>query len=249
MRKDVVLAGASVGTARPRIVSAVWRLVVLIGVIAIAAGLAAAGGFGSDGAPLAPSVARGAEVVCSPTGTIVRTERVLPLRDGVHVAVENPASAERLEIRSASDTLLAELPVADDRPTEATFALPPGPMTVTCSSDDGAASDADVLTVLDPQGRWISPELTCDGETPERAELVATISLTERAQSTARRAIPNLRGSDELETPGYPGSRWHGDLLIVVRDGRTIGRITRAQEGGAWHVFLEWCPSSGLGHG
>jgi hypothetical protein len=248
MPKEMVLADAPVGTAGPRIVSAVWRLVVLIGVIAIAAGLAAAGGVGSDGAPLASSVARRAEVVCGPTGTIVRTDRVLPLRDGVHVTVENPASAERLEIRSASDTLLAELPVTDDRPTEATFALPPGPMTVTCSSD-GAVSDAGVLTVLDPQERWISPELTCDGETPERAELVATISLTERAQSTARRAVPNLRGSDELETPGYPGSRWHGDLLIVVRDGRTIGRITRAQEGGAWHVFLEWCPSSGLGEG
>lgn len=227
--------------------SAVWRLVVLIGVIAIAAGLATAGGSGSDGAPLAPSVARGAEVVCSSTGTIVRTERVLPLRDGVHVAVENPASAERLEIRSASDTLLAELPVANDRSTEATFALPPGPMTVTCSSDDDANSDAGVLTVLDPQDRWVSPELTCDGETPERAELVTTISLTERAQSTARRAVPNLRGSDELETPGYPGTRWHGDLLIVVRDERTVGRITRAQEAGAWHVFVEWCPSSGLG--
>jgi len=224
-----------------------WRLVVLAGVVAIALGLAVAGGFGSDAPPPAAAVARLAQVVCEPDAARVHTGRVSALRDGVHVVVENDSRATSLEIRSPSDVLLDEVPLSSDAPTQATFPLPPGPASVTCvSEDDEHAADASVLTVVDPGGRWVSPDLPCDLATVERAEYVIDLVRDERPVATARRAVPGLRGSDELESPGYPASTWHGDLLVVLREGQAIARIARADDNGGWHVFVEACPGSGL---
>jgi hypothetical protein len=186
-------------------------------------------------------------VVCEPDAARVHTERVSALRDGVHVVVENDSRATSLEIRSPSDVLLDEVPLSSDAPTQATFALRPGPASVTCVSDDeDRAADAGVLTVVDPGDRWVSPDLPCDLATVERAEYVTDLVRDERPVATARRAVPGLRGSDELESPGYPASTWHGDLLVVMREGEAIARIARADDNDAWHVFVEACPGSGL---
>lgn len=219
----------------------------LIGVVAIALGLAAAGGFGSDG-DRTDAAARRAEISCEPGGTRVRTDRVLSMRDGVHLVVENGAAATQLEIRSSNDALLGEVPLSIDAPTEAVFALPPGPSSVTCATDGLDPDDAHVgvLTVLDPKDRWVSPDLACADEDVERTELVTALIPTERPASTARRAVPALRGSDDLQPPGYPGSGWQGDLLIVRREGETVARIARADDNGEWHVFVEACAGSGF---
>jgi len=220
---------------------------VLVGVIAIALGLAVSGGFGSDAAPDDDRPARQAQIVCEPGAARVRTERVSALRDGVHLVVENASGAEKLEIRSPADVLLDELPLSIDAPTEATFPLPPGPASVTCvAADDDGSGGVGVVTVVDPGGRWISPALACDLATAERHEFTTPLDPDERATETARAAVPGLRGSDELESPGYPASTWHGDLLVVVRDGQPLARISRAEDGDDWHVFVEACPGSGL---
>jgi hypothetical protein len=226
-----------------------WRFVVLVGVIVVAAGLAIAGGLGSQEPEPTPAVARRADIVCAADGTFVRTERVLPLRDGVHVRVENVSSAELLEIRSPTDEVLAEIPVAFEGPSEATLPLPPGTATVTCTSEvDPDDAPSAVLTVVDAEDRWTSPELSC-GDATQRSTFIVPLSETERARSTARRAVPGLRPGDTLVSPGYPSSLWHGDLLIVVRDGIAIARITRAQDAGTWNVFVDACPGTDLGSG
>jgi hypothetical protein len=219
---------------------------VLAGVIAIAAGLAVAGGFGSPDTALVRAAPRQALIVCSPDGAIARTDRVVAVRDGVHLSVENAGGADRLAIRSASDELLGDVPVPLEGQAEATLALPPGPVSVSCSAEGRDDPGADVLTVVDPGRRWVSPELGCDADTLEHAELVTGLIPAERARSTARRAVTGLLTTDELRTPGYPASKWHGDLLVVFRGGRPVARIARAQDGGAWHVFVESCPGEGL---
>jgi hypothetical protein len=55
-----------------------------------------------------------------------------------------------------------------------------------------------------------------------------------------------LRPSDDLRRPGYPETRWHGDLLTVVREGETIARITRAEDRGGWSVVITACRDTGL---
>ena len=219
----------------------------LVGVVAIALGLAAAGGFGRDLPPPATEIARQARVVCTPDAARVETERVAALRDGVHVVVENDAGAAVLEIRSPADELLDDLPLSSDTPTEGILPLPPGPVSVTCVADDEDGSGGvGVLTVVDLGDRWIPPDLACDPGTVERHEYVTALIPEERPTETARRAVPGLRGDDVLESPGYPASAWHGDLLVVVREGQAIARIARADDNAAWHVFIEACPGAGL---
>jgi hypothetical protein len=55
-----------------------------------------------------------------------------------------------------------------------------------------------------------------------------------------------LAQTDEIAKPGYPGTRWHGDLVVVIRDGATIGRFTRAQEQGMWSIAVTACAGSQL---
>jgi hypothetical protein len=227
-------------------VSRVWRVVVLVGVLAVALGLAAAGGFSGDAPPPADEIGRLAQIVCEPGAARVHTERVVALRDGVHVVVENDSGAATLEFRSPSDVLLDEVPLSSDTPTRATFPLPPGPASVTCVSDDDGSGAIGVMTVVDPGDRWVSPDLPCAPESVEREEYRTDLVPDERASVTARRAITALLRTDVLESPGYPASSWHGDLLIVQRDGQTIARIARADNDNLWDVFVEACPGSGL---
>ena len=220
----------------------------LIGVVTAALGLAAAGGFGSDVPSSATAVVRQARIVCEPEAARVPSEPVSALRDGVHLVVENASGATMLEIRSPTDALLAELPLSSDTPTEAIFPLPPGPVSVTCvTAGEAGATDIGVITVVDPGGRWVSPDLPCGPDDVERSTYETELVIEERASSTARRAVPGLHGSDLLESPGYPASTWHGDLLVVVRDGETIARIARADDKGMWNVFVDACPGAGLG--
>jgi hypothetical protein len=215
-------------------------------VVVIAAGIAAAGGFTSAPEAPPPRAVDVAHVVCQPLGTVVRTPRVNAERDGVHLAVTNLSKAELLEIRSASDDLLAEAPIEPDGVTENVFTIPPGDVTVTCLSGrlEGRDRSAAVLDVLDT-APWISPTLAC-GDDVDLVELTAEEIPDEPAAATAGRTVPGLRSSDTLAKPGYPNSRWHGDLLVVLREGETVGRITRAEDRGAWSVVVTACRDSGL---
>lgn len=221
------------------------------GVVTIAAGIAVAGGFTFEGPALPEPPPMQARVECQPEGTVVRTDSVLASRDGVHIVVENASRARLLEIRSATDEPLGEIPILTDAVTQTTFQIPPGPITVTCTAGRDTDHDrsAGVLTVLDPHDRWITLELVCPDEDLETVEFVVEEIPLEPAPATARRAVPGLRGSDELEKPGYPGSLWQGDLVVVVREGETVGRITRAQDRGSWHVLVSACPGTGLAEG
>ena len=221
------------------------------GVVTIAAGIAVAGGFTFERAAPPPPPATQARVECQPEGTVVRTESVLVARDGVHVLVDNASRARLLEIRSATDEPLGEIPISTDAVTETTFQIPPGPVTVTCASgrDTDRERTAAVLMILDPHDRWITPDLVCPDEGLETAEFTVEQIPLEAASVTARRAVPGLRGSDEVKKPGYPGSLWQGDMEVVIREGETIGRITRAQDRGTWHVLVAACPGTGLADG
>jgi hypothetical protein len=240
--KSLLTRGRAVATYR----LGVRRVLVVLGVVTIAAGVTATGGLSidRDDAPApTPSVAR---LTCGPEGTAAADARVLASRDGVHVRVTNLSRDGLVEVRSATDELLAESPIQLEGVTDAVLTVPPGPVTVTCLAgreDDRARASA-VLEIVAREERWLAPDPTC--APLERTESSTREIAGEGAIETARRAIDGLLPGDELRTPGYPDSTWHGDLLVVVRDGRTIGRITRAQNRGAWSVVVAACPGTGL---
>jgi hypothetical protein len=232
-------------------VCAVRRLVLVAGIVTIAAGIAAAGGLSLEPGPAAPVFPEAARIVCQPEGTVVRTETVLARRDGVHVVVENASRAQLLEIRSDTDAPLGEVPIAAEGTTEATFTIPPGAVTVTCESgrQDGRDRTAAVLAIVDPRDRFVPTTLACGDAELEMREFVAEEIAGEDPNVTAHRTVPGLRPGDRLEKPGYPATQWHGDLLVVVREGENVGRITRAQDRGLWSVVVAACPGTGLTDG
>ncbi len=98
------------------------------------------------------------------------------------------------------------------------------------------------LTVVDPDGLWISPDLAC--EDPERLGELDVADVTGRPddEAMARAAVPGLRSTDFLQRPGYPEtevegraperpSRWPGDRPPVVPDSGVLVGLARHRMG------------------
>lgn len=192
---------------------------------------------------VAPDVAR---VVCDTGAVRLAAVAVQASENGVRFVVENPSRAQLLQIRDPRrDSPLAELPLLAGAPSEATFAIGPGRVQVACLPDRASGGPAAVLSILDPDDRWISPALSCSETSSIRFQAPFAAGAEDAAQ-TARRTVPGIEPSDEVAKPGYPGSLWHGDLVVVIRDDRTVGRVTRAHDQGTWSVAVTACASSPL---
>jgi len=222
--------------------------VAVVGLL-FAAGLVAALSF-REGGPaiaarrMAPDVAR---VSCEPEGAVVDASVVRAGDAGVRFVVQNEAQAQFLRVRPQRELGgPVDLLLVDGPSSEAILAVAPGSVLVSCLRDRASGpAPASELAIVDPQDLWISPELACS-KVVER-EFQSRFSGTEEdAIETVRRTIGDLVSEDEIAKPGYPQTRWHGDLVVVIRDGRTIGRVTRAQDQGMWTVALSACTGSGI---
>jgi hypothetical protein len=229
-------------------VSRVRRAIVSAGAALIAVGVAMAGGFAThrerESLPT-PGVAR---VVCEPDRVRLGDDTVLAQPDGVRFEIENVSRAQLLQLTLVGlDGAPIEEPIPSNRVTNTTFTIPPGPVTVACLSgrDDGRVREPALLTVLDTHDLWVSPDLSC--EEIEGTSFAAPLDVPdESAVDTARRTVPGLTQTDVLAKPGYPRTRWHGDLLVVIREGETIGRVTRAEHEGGWLIDVDACTDAAL---
>lgn len=214
-----------------------------------AAGLVAALSF-REGGPavaasrVAPDVAR---VRCEPDGAVVDASVVRAGEGGVRFEVQNDAQAQFLRVRPQRELGdPVDLLLAPSDPNDAVLTVPPGSVRVSCLLDRASGpAPASELAIVDPQELWISPELACS-EVVEREFQSRFGAIDEDPVETVRRTIRDLVSQDEIAKPGYPQTRWHGDLVVVIRDGRTIGRVTRAQDRGGWTVALTACTGSGI---
>jgi hypothetical protein len=217
--------------------------------LVFAAGLVAALSF-REGGPavavsrVAPDVAR---VRCEPGGAVLDASAVRAGEAGVRFEVQNEANALVLRVRPQRDLgSPVDLVLADGDPSEAVLAVAPGSVRVSCLEDRASGpAPASELAIVDPQELWISPELACS-KVVEREFQSRFAGIDEDPVETVRRTIRDLVSQDEVAKPGYPQTRWHGDLVVVIRDGRTIGRVTRAQDQGMWTVALTVCTGSGI---
>lgn len=193
---------------------------------------------------VAPDVAR---VSCDPDGAVVDASVVRAGDAGVRFVVQNASQAQFLRVRPLRELgSPVDLPLASGAPSDAILAVAPGSVRVSCLRDRASGpAPASALAIVDPQGLWISPELPCSNVV-EREFQSRFAGTEEDAVQTVRRTIGDLVSEDEIAKPGYPQTRWHGDLVVVIRDGRTIGRVTRAQDQGMWTVALSVCTGSGV---
>ncbi|MEX2406951.1 MAG: hypothetical protein WD834_06390 [Actinomycetota bacterium] len=216
----------------------------LFAVVLVAALFLREGGPAIAASRVAPDVAR---VSCDPDGAVVDASVVQAGDAGVRFVVQNGAQAQFLRVRPLRELgSPVDLPLADGAPSDAILAVAPGSVRVSCLRDRASGpAPASELAIVDPQELWISPELPCS-KVVEREFQSRFAGTEEDAIETVRRTIGDLVSEDEIAKPGYPQTRWHGDLVVVIRDGRTIGRVTRAQDQGMWTVALSVCTGSGI---
>jgi hypothetical protein len=135
--------------------------------------------------------------------------------------------------------------------TDAELSVPPGRIEVRCVSDaggfDSTAPKAELL-VLDPHHLWVSPELTCDSMTHLQLDGGAAPEHPD-PELLARETLRGLLPADRLVKPGYPQTQWHGDLLLVEREGQPIATVTQYANGGRWLLDVEVCPGNHLRNG
>jgi hypothetical protein len=223
---------------------AVAAAVGLLFVAGLIAALFREGGPAIAASRVAPDVAR---VSCEPEGAVVDASVVQAGDAGVRFVVQNESQAQFLRVRPLRALgSPVDVPIANDAPSDAVLAVAPGSVRVSCLRDRASGpAPASELAIVDPQELWISPELACS-KVVER-EFQSRFSGTEEdAAETVRRTIGDLVSEDQIAKPGYPQTRWHGDLVVVIRDGRTIGRVTRAQDQGGWTVALSACSGAGI---
>lgn len=193
-----------------------------------------------------PFVAR---IRCAAAGPVALDPEVRPQADGVHLSFEADDGAQVYDVHAAGWAVGTSLGGRILRGvTETELSVPPGLVEVRCVNDvagfDAEAPKAE-LRVVDPEHLWVSPDLTCAA--PER--LVVDAGPAPDApdpQQLARAALDGLQAGDRFVKPGYPDTQWHGDLMLVVRDGQPIATFTQYSDGGRWRVDLEACPGAHL---
>jgi hypothetical protein len=225
---------------RDEVVAAAVGLLFVTGLIAA---LFREGGPATAASRVAPDVAR---VSCEPEGAVLEAPAVRAGDAGVRFVVQNASHAQFLRVRPLRELgSPVDVPLAGVTPSDAVLAVAPGSVRVSCLRDRASGpAPASQLAIVDPQDLWISPQLACS--TFEEREFQSRFAGTEEdAVDTVRRTIGDLVSADRIAKPGYPQTRWHGDLVVVIRDGRTIGRVTRAQDQGMWTVALSLCTGSG----
>ncbi len=177
---------------------------------------------------------------------------VRPQRDGVHLAFASDDGAQLYDVHAAGWPVGTSLGGRIVRGvTETELSVPPGRIEVRCVNDAGgfdANAPKAELTVVDPDHLWVSPELTCG--TTDHLELDAGPAPdSPDPEQLARATLDGLRTGDTLVKPGYPDTQWHGDLMLVVREGRPIATVAQYADDGRWRVDVEICSGNRLADG
>lgn len=202
------------------------------------------------------------EATCANDGTTtIASDRVRVQDDGVHVRVEGNGDRfsfyATLEGRDAGrfDTFSMALSGAV---TEFVTTYPPGPIFVGCVGDGNGGQPSQDLTrveILDPQGIWISDELTCPTSDQVQAEgfraISGALSMSEPSPEAAIRLhVPGVLDTDEVllaeygRDPNHPNEQaW----MVVRRDGRVVARFQMDGHDGVWGVHWgDTCKGSGV---
>jgi hypothetical protein len=219
-------------------------LAVVIGFVVIAVGAVLAtvalGGRGD--------LAGVGRVVCAKEGARVVTPAVAAQVDGLHLQVVNVGKDRRYEVSSrgvpGSGPITGVLPA--DGVVDLQLALAPGEVEFACLRAGTGERLVALFELQDPAELWTPDRLAC--AEPDSG-VFETDYAVEPFEKTARRALPGIQDADVLAKPGYPDTRWHGELHVVIRGERTVGRVARVLNHGTWNLAVDACPGTGLTQG
>lgn len=202
--------------------------------------------------PLVPSEDVGPDVVrvvCDQGGTEATPDAVVT-EEGVRFEVDNRSGVDEVIINGTSGEASAHGADIDlSSATKHTFQIPPGDYAVGCFHDD-EVDGADggegwdrlpgmvSVHVTDPDGIYISPELTCTvSERTSSDDRVITSLDRPTPEEVIRSAIEGLEADDVIEPTGYPVAT---GLAALGGDGPQAYRIVRAGQviGSLWLSFV-----------
>lgn len=212
---------------------------VVMGVGVMLATMAFGGGGGA---------ARVGRVVCMEDGVRVLTPGVAATADGIHLQVANVGQDRHYQVVSEADPRAPATGgvLPGDGVVDLVLTLPPGEAEFTCLRAGTGEPLVARFDVLDPSDDWVPVSLAC---ADPASGVFETDHAVEPFDETARRAVSGLRRSDVLVKPGYSGTAWHGELHVVIREDRVVGRIARVLNHGTWNLSVDACAGSGLTKG
>lgn len=194
-----------------------------------------------------------ASVVCEASGTRTQPEAVRANADGIHLSIDNLTERRMFLYYRIGDDIrpVGELRVGS---TTAVVTAAPSNWDLVCVAPSAYPDEGDTwaaLSVLDPEGVWVSDVLDCDriaashpdyredfeGGTPQGQEG----DPIELARDPITGAAFTILADDVLERAGYPAA--DPVLVRVLRDGRTvaIGSFQPDGHGGWIDRGAEYC--------
>ena len=200
-----------------------------------------------DGAPRSggttePPVSNVALVTCDRAGTHVLTPRVRPQRDGVHFRVDNRlGTAASFSARGPGGGMGNGAPPGISEPEgdgqRGGWSVAPGAAQVRCLDQraDGGSPGWQPITVVDPDGLYVSDVIDCNGGgavTANRDYTSDAAGLQGDPTELARAHFTGVRPTDVARRAGYPEQS--ATMVSIVRAGRVIAtaELERAGAGG-----------------
>lgn len=179
-----------------------------------------------------PSVVR---LVCTPEGTRLGVPTVVAQPDGVHLEVENRTDIEPgFAAKYEGGGLGRSTPPGTTQYVEP---LPPGRVDVGCfvgvSPTEIGEPDFESLTVLDPEGHYVMPELECRAVKGGILLPEVTGDKGEVRGSIQDELSGRLNDGDAVRSVGYPHSL-DTAAFAVQRGEETIALFEYRQDGSVW---------------
>ncbi|MFL5798350.1 MAG: hypothetical protein ACJ77A_10515 [Actinomycetota bacterium] len=187
--------------------------------------------------------------MCDRDAVLLSTPAVRAHADGVRVAIRDRGGAWGFDLHPASSEYGQAMgDVFRDAPTEATWPIPPGVVTVACLPNAHSSYfDPEAMTatfrVVDPDGLYVPEELACGVGEQHRIRIDAAEG---EDPAAVFRRVPGVLPSDDLRKPGYPRYPLIWPTFNVFREGKAVASIGGPKRGEDWELFVNSCPGSGF---
>lgn len=206
-------------------------LLIVIPLVAVACGGTAA----EPRSTVRGDAARVAQIVCDGAETVVRTQRVVAQRDGVHLHLVNESESP-LAYDVGDDRTGGSGGDAPPGVSSHVVSVAPGRVHIRCydeSRPDSAGAGGATFEVVDPERFWTSSVLDCDGR-------ISITSLVYAAGTPGEHETPiqvardylertGVAADGKLELAGYPDVS--PTLVRLVRDRRVVALVSLVRLG------------------
>lgn len=197
-----------------------------------------------DSPASAPDVLR---VECGPGYTVTDAAVVRTQADGLHVEVTGAEGIVAYSLIGGPGD--PEAAVIGDSVPGGLLGVPPGTWEFACR-EQGEQDDTDPTAsfeLVDPDGNYASPELSCDAATEQA--FTSAIPASTAHEEAAEQLVSGLEEGDRLRGAGYGAETFKiGPTYVVERGGDSVARLTLdAGSDDLWAGSFGVCEESGIG--